>query len=104
LSQEPSITTLPIELYNSIINANYNFDTKMITLEDTSNYLFAIRRVKIKRMFIKCKDKFSNGKIKVSISEVYEDEKNDLQVTITSEALHKVIKKMCQTDNIEEKL
>ncbi|CAG8451151.1 10544_t:CDS:2 [Racocetra fulgida] len=104
LSQEPSITNLPIELYNSIINANYNVDTKMITLDDTSNYLFTIRRVKIKRTFIKCKDEFSNSKIKVSISEVYEDEKNDLQVTITSEALHEVIKKMSQTDNIEEKL
>ncbi|CAG8482912.1 12305_t:CDS:2 [Cetraspora pellucida] len=105
ISQEPPITKMPTELYNYIKNSTYNFDTKtIINLEDTSNYLFTITRIKIKRIFIKSKDEFSNGKIKVSISEVYEDGIKDVQVTITSEALHKVIEKMCQTNKIDENL
>ncbi|CAG8482933.1 12306_t:CDS:2 [Cetraspora pellucida] len=104
LSQVPSITELPTELYNSMINATYNMDTKIITLEDTSDYYFTITRIKSKHSFIKCKNEFSNDKIKLSIFEVYEDGKHDVQVTITSEALHKVIEKMCQTDHIDEKL
>ncbi|CAG8451168.1 10545_t:CDS:2 [Racocetra fulgida] len=88
LSQEPPITNLPTELYNCIKNATCNLDTIILTLEDTANYL--------------CKDEFSNGKIKVSISEVYEDGIKDVQVTMTSEALHKVIEKMGQTNMIEE--
>ncbi|CAG8596294.1 21723_t:CDS:2 [Racocetra persica] len=104
LSQEPPITNLPPELDNSIKIATYNLETKILILEDTSNYLFTISRIKIKRIFIKCKDKFSNGKIKVSISEVYEDGIKDVQVTIISEALQKVIEKMGQTNMIDENL
>ncbi|CAG8512039.1 23164_t:CDS:2 [Dentiscutata erythropus] len=104
LSQEPSITNLPTELYNSVKNAIYNPDEKTVTLNDTSNYLFTITRVKIKSIFVKCKNEFSNGKIKVSISEVHEDGQKDVQVTVTSEALHKVIEKMSQSNKIEEEL
>ncbi|CAG8614586.1 11114_t:CDS:2 [Dentiscutata erythropus] len=106
LSQEPSRTILPIELYNSIKNATYDPDTKILTLRNppNSNYLFTITRIKTRRTFVKCKDKFSNGNIKVTISEVYQDGKNDMQVAITSKALHQIIKKMSQTDRIEENL
>ncbi|KAF0360945.1 putative ATP-dependent RNA helicase ddx43 [Gigaspora margarita] len=104
LTTEPSTTKLPTELENSIKNATYNLDTKTVTLNDTSNYLFTVTRIKIKNTFIKCKNEFSNGKIKLSISEVYEDGQKDVQVTVTSEALQKVIEKMSQTNKIEEEL
>ncbi|CAG8700262.1 5862_t:CDS:1, partial [Gigaspora rosea] len=61
-------------------------------------------RIKIKNTFIKCKNEFSNGKIKFSISEVYEDGQKDVQVTVTSEALQKVIEKMSKANKIEEEL
>ncbi|CAG8451139.1 10543_t:CDS:2 [Racocetra fulgida] len=104
LSQQPPITNIPSGLFNTIKNATYNLGTKILTLEDTSNYLFTIARIKIKRIFTKCKDEFSNGKIKVSISEVYEDGIKDVQVTITSEALQKVIEKMKHSNMVDEKL
>ncbi|RIB28952.1 hypothetical protein C2G38_2058046 [Gigaspora rosea] len=104
LTTEPSTTKLPTELENSINNATYNPDTKTVTLNDTSNYLFTVTRIKIKNTFIKCKNEFSNGKIKLSISEVYEDGQKDVQVTVTSEALQKVIEKMSQANEIEEEL
>ncbi|CAG8842015.1 43017_t:CDS:2, partial [Gigaspora margarita] len=104
LTTEQSTTKLPTELENLIKNATYNLDTKNVTLNDTSNYLFTVTRTKIKNTFIKCKNEFSNGKINLSISEVYEDGQKDVQVTVISEALQKVIEKMSQANNIEEEL
>ncbi|KAF0487209.1 hypothetical protein F8M41_022594 [Gigaspora margarita] len=93
-----------------IVSTNITSDGKLIPRKFKSEnnrllfFAFAVTRTKIKNTFIKCKNEFSNGKIKLSISEVYEDGQKDVLVTVISEALQKVIEKMSQANNIEEEL
>ncbi|CAI2162367.1 6678_t:CDS:2 [Funneliformis geosporum] len=94
LSREPPITNVPLKLKNLINKATYDFNTMTFNLTDTTDYLFTVIRVKVKRRFFKSKGELSNNGLKVIISEIQEMGKKDVQVSVTSDALQENLEKI----------
>jgi hypothetical protein len=91
LSHKEPMSIIPSTISHIIDNSNYNFNAKAITLPnitDNTDYRVTTTRTKIKRKFI------NNTGYKVTISNVYETGKVDVQVTVTNLGLHEVLAKM----------
>jgi len=102
ISQEPPVTNVPSNLINIINKATCNLNNRTVHLTETDKYKISVVRVKVKRKFFNTNDEFSNGKLKVTISEIKEKGKKDIQVTVTSDALHEILKNMKDTKSNEE--
>ncbi|GBC08626.1 hypothetical protein RclHR1_08270003 [Rhizophagus clarus] len=91
LSHKEPMNIIPSKIRHIIDNSSYNFDAKVITLPnvtDNADYRITTTRTKIKRKFI------NNTGNKVTISNVYETGKVDVQMTVTNLRLHEVLTKI----------
>jgi hypothetical protein len=88
LSHKETMKTVPSEINRIIDNSICNFDAKTVTLPNSTKYRVTIIRMKIKRKFI------NNSGNKVTISNVYEAGKMDVQVTVINPRLREVLSKM----------
>ncbi|GBC44318.2 hypothetical protein GLOIN_2v1491254 [Rhizophagus irregularis DAOM 181602=DAOM 197198] len=92
LSHKGPMNDIPSTICHIIDNSSYNFDAKAIVLPnitDNTEYRVTTTRTKFKRKFIS-----NNTGNKVTISNVYETGKVDVQVTVTNLGLHEVLAKM----------
>ncbi|CAI2162365.1 6677_t:CDS:2 [Funneliformis geosporum] len=94
LSKEPPIKTIPSNLINIINKASYDLGARTIHLKNTTEFTFITIRVKTKRKFFNSKGEFSNGRLKVTISEVQEKGNKDVQVSVTNDAFYEILEKI----------
>ncbi|CAG8735333.1 7178_t:CDS:2 [Funneliformis caledonium] len=94
LSKDPPIKKIPSNLINIINEATCDLDARTIHLKNTVDFTFTTIRIKTKRKFLNSKGEFSNGRLKVTISEVQEKGKKDVQVSVTSDAFHEILEKI----------